>query len=491
MALSLPSFVACPQWTLLGGFVVPVWEDVGVGAMWAETWWQERQAAQMAAWRARREQKRRVREEFAEARRFGLAARHATKLARIHAACAVTEDGTFRCAAEPTFSDWCPRNPAPVERSSDAAGPAVVGAVRPVVGRGPSSAAAGARRGSVVAARVRVARAEGSSDVAGVAARVRVAPAEGSSDVAGPSARTGQPAATTAGQPAATTAGQSAVAAADPPAVAAVGSPAVAAARLAAEATRPHTAPRRPAAPIAERPTAATAEPPMVSTTRPLSAAGQRTSATAQSSAVAAQPTGTVAAGRSAPAAEQRSAAPAQPTRTVAAGRSARTVSARTVTAGRSAQSVLAGEQCSLAAASLRVVGGSSADTAPGAETSHAVGCTPADGVHAERVSRTRGPGRRTLPDRPGVRRPGRQARCGTRSGPIMARPRSVEGPNTGAAACRRRAAATQPRLTTRLRRPTSAGPRAPSPQCARLRAPPSSVAAAGQRVDGRCATAR
>src|SRR6185437_12599750 len=347
MALSLPSFVACPQWTLPGGFVVPVWEDVGVGAMWAETWWQERQAAQMAAWRARREQKRRVREEFAEARRFGLAARHATKLARIHAACAVTEDGTFRCAAEPTFSDWCPRNPAPVERSSDAAGPAVVGAVRPAVGRGPSSAAAAARqgsvvaarvrvaavegssdvaapavvgavrpvdgrgpssaaaaarRGSVVAARVRVARAEGSSDVAGVAARVRVAPAEGSSDVAGPSARTGQPAATTAGQPAATTAGQSAVAAADPPAVAAVGSPAVAAARLAAEATRPHTAPRRPAAPIAERPTAATAKPPMVSTTRPLSAAGQRTSATAQSSAVAAQPTGTVAAGRSAPA---------------------------------------------------------------------------------------------------------------------------------------------------------------------------------------------
>jgi hypothetical protein len=491
MALSLPSFVACPQWTLPGGFVVPVWEDVGVGAMWAETWWQERQAAQMAAWRARREQKRRVREEFAEARRFGLAARHATKLARIHAACAVTEDGTFRCAAEPTFSDWCPRNPAPVERSSDAAGPAVVGAVRPVVGRGPSSAATGARRGSVVAARVRVAAVEGSSDVAGVAARVRVAPAEGSSDVAGPSARTGQPAATTAGQPAATTAGQSAVAAADPPAVAAVGSPAVAAARLAAEATRPHTAPRRPAAPIAERPTAATAEPPMVSTTRTLSAAGQRTSATARCSAVAAQPTGTVAAGRSAPAAERCSAAPAQPTGTVAAGRSARTVSARTVTAGRSAPSVLAGEQCSLAAVSLRVVGGSSADAAPGAETSHAVGCTPADGVHAECVSRTRGPGRRTLPDRPGVPGRGRQGRCGTRSGPIAARPRSVEGPSTGAAACRCRAAATQSRLTTRLRRPTSAGPRARSPQCARLRAPPSSVAAAGQRVDGRCATAR
>lgn len=79
-----------------------------------DRWVQERRAADDAAWRARREWKRRAREEFGEARRHGLAARHATKLARIHAECRFTEDGTFRCAAEPRFSAWCPRNPAQV-----------------------------------------------------------------------------------------------------------------------------------------------------------------------------------------------------------------------------------------------------------------------------------------------------------------------------------------------------------------------------------------
>ncbi|GAB3838933.1 hypothetical protein [Dactylosporangium cerinum] len=44
-----------------------------------------RLAARAAEWQRRREEKLRVRAEFAEARAHGLAARHAVKLARIHA----------------------------------------------------------------------------------------------------------------------------------------------------------------------------------------------------------------------------------------------------------------------------------------------------------------------------------------------------------------------------------------------------------------------
>jgi len=58
---------------------------------------QDRLATQMAAWQAARDKRRRMREEFARARAYGLAARHATKLARIHAACTVDVDGTVRC----------------------------------------------------------------------------------------------------------------------------------------------------------------------------------------------------------------------------------------------------------------------------------------------------------------------------------------------------------------------------------------------------------
>ena len=74
-------------------------------------WVRERRIASDAAWQARREWKRRAREEFAEARRFGLAARHATKLARIHAACDVGADGDFRCVVNPAFTSFCPRHP--------------------------------------------------------------------------------------------------------------------------------------------------------------------------------------------------------------------------------------------------------------------------------------------------------------------------------------------------------------------------------------------
>ena len=64
-----------------------------------EGWIAEWQAARDEAWHAARARRRRTREELAEARRFGLAARHATKLARIHAPCGVEPDGTVRCAA--------------------------------------------------------------------------------------------------------------------------------------------------------------------------------------------------------------------------------------------------------------------------------------------------------------------------------------------------------------------------------------------------------
>jgi hypothetical protein len=77
-----------------------------------ERWVEEHWAARDAAWRARREWKRQAREEFAEARRFGLAARQAAKLARIHAACTVSADGTVHCVDSPPYDAICPRRPA-------------------------------------------------------------------------------------------------------------------------------------------------------------------------------------------------------------------------------------------------------------------------------------------------------------------------------------------------------------------------------------------
>jgi hypothetical protein len=69
--------------------------------------WQQR----MAAWEAARLKRRQVREELARARRFGLAARHAAKMARIHAACTVAEDGTIHCVDRPPFDVLCPLRP--------------------------------------------------------------------------------------------------------------------------------------------------------------------------------------------------------------------------------------------------------------------------------------------------------------------------------------------------------------------------------------------
>src|SRR5689334_6148516 len=70
--------------------------------------------AREAAWRARQEQ-RRVRVEFARARRLGLAARHAAKLERVHEACTVADDGRVCCVVQPAFASLCPRQPAAVQ----------------------------------------------------------------------------------------------------------------------------------------------------------------------------------------------------------------------------------------------------------------------------------------------------------------------------------------------------------------------------------------
>jgi hypothetical protein len=82
-----------------------------VDAVLLNGWVQERRAARDAALQARRDWQRRAREEFGEARRHGLAARHAAKLANFHAACTVTEDGTLHCAEGSPYSRCCPRCP--------------------------------------------------------------------------------------------------------------------------------------------------------------------------------------------------------------------------------------------------------------------------------------------------------------------------------------------------------------------------------------------
>src|SRR4051794_27853626 len=66
----------------------------------------------MAAFEAARQKRRRGGGEVAGARQFGLAARHATKMACIHAACTVADDGTVRCVDPPPFDRLCPLRPA-------------------------------------------------------------------------------------------------------------------------------------------------------------------------------------------------------------------------------------------------------------------------------------------------------------------------------------------------------------------------------------------
>lgn len=92
-------------------FVVRGWDHVGVDPGLLDSWLAQRRTASDAAWRARRQWKRRAREEFAEARKFGLAARHAAKLERIHASCTVAADGTVHCVDDPPYDAICPRRP--------------------------------------------------------------------------------------------------------------------------------------------------------------------------------------------------------------------------------------------------------------------------------------------------------------------------------------------------------------------------------------------
>jgi hypothetical protein len=90
-----------------------------------------------AAFQATRAKRRRMREEFAEARRFGLAARHAAKLERNHASCTTAPDGTVRCVNRPPFDAICPR------RSAVAVADAGPGAQPP--SRPPATAASDTR----------------------------------------------------------------------------------------------------------------------------------------------------------------------------------------------------------------------------------------------------------------------------------------------------------------------------------------------------------
>ena len=96
-------------------------------------WAQQRLSSQMAAFEAARQKRRRMREEFAEARCFGLAARHAAKLKRNHVACTVDADGTVRCVNKPPYDAICPRRPAvtPGGQPTAAAKPPAAVGVRP------------------------------------------------------------------------------------------------------------------------------------------------------------------------------------------------------------------------------------------------------------------------------------------------------------------------------------------------------------------------
>src|SRR5689334_10026451 len=76
-----------------------------------------------------------MRAAFARARNFGLAARHAAKLERVHAACAVTPDGTVHCTDSPPYDMTCPRRRTPLTWST----PAAARATRPTVAARPSA----------------------------------------------------------------------------------------------------------------------------------------------------------------------------------------------------------------------------------------------------------------------------------------------------------------------------------------------------------------
>jgi len=392
----------------------------------------------MAAWQAQRQQKRRVREEFAEARRHGLAARHAAKLARIHAACAVDETGRFRCAADPKFSEWCPLNPAQVasqrlastarqrpaavaglkapavDQPSPAARPPVVGAARPQVAAPRSAAVAGrpaGRPAAVAAARPQV-TAPRSAVAAGRPAAMpwpKPAPIDRPSNVTQPPARTRQGAPTTARR-SAVDAGQ------------------------------------RSAATV-KRPTTSTAQPPMVSTTQPKSAAAQRTPARAVAEQLTLMMT-------------------TEPARTVVARQRRPTTTRRSApaVAEQLALVLVVAEPATVAAPNPGVVEGNPTTAAAASSRKHA------DGADSELAPVTRGQVRlvRRL-----VRRRGRQARCGTKVGPITARRPGCADPHAGAAACRTIATEIQAPPNSGFTSAAINGPTAFSRQCTRLRAPP------------------
>ncbi len=110
-----------------------------------------RLAAQAAAWHRRHEEKARARAEFAEARRHGLAARHATKLARLRTARLLATPHQPPTPASPLPAGGARTNPPWADPAPATALPPCSGAATSPAGAASGAASAGAASGAVPA----------------------------------------------------------------------------------------------------------------------------------------------------------------------------------------------------------------------------------------------------------------------------------------------------------------------------------------------------